>query len=247
MATSPPTSRVRSRPPRVVAVRVSEAIARAASRPVACHAGASPNSRPTRSAAAAQNPSTRGLKERVTAAGSRPWGITDGATSRIAIPTAMPRAPPMTESTRLSVSSCRPMRRRPAPSAARTASSRARTLARAMSRLATFAQQMSSTKPTTPRKSSEVSRRSRPMSASCSGSTEAPRPLFVAGNSRARPSATADMSDCAAASVTPGFRCPTTSRKCAPRSCGRGSKVTSAQMLLRPTSWNDGGTTPTMV
>ena len=71
---------------------------------------------------------------------------------------AMPSAPPISESTRLSVSSWRMMRRRPAPSAERTASSRVRTVARASSRLATFAQQISSTKPTTPRNSIDVSR-----------------------------------------------------------------------------------------
>ena len=52
-------------------------------------------------------------------------------------------------------------RRRPAPSAERIASSRVRTVARASSRLATLAQQISSTKPTTPRKSIDVRRSSR--------------------------------------------------------------------------------------
>ena len=64
--------------------------------------------------------------------------------------------PPIAESTRLSVRSWRMTRRRPAPSAERIASSRVRTVARASSRLATLAQQMRSTNPTTPRKSIDV-------------------------------------------------------------------------------------------
>ena len=88
------------------------------------------------------------------------------------------------------------MRRRPAPSADRTASSRMRTVARASSRLATLAQQMRSTNPTTPRNSIDVSRRSLPMIESCIRSSVTPRPLLVCGNSRARPSATAPRSAC---------------------------------------------------
>ena len=72
-------------------------------------------------------------------------------------------------------------RRRPAPSADRIASSRVRTVARARSRLATLAQQIRSTKPTTPRNSIDVSRSSLPISASCIGSSTTPRPLFVVG------------------------------------------------------------------
>jgi hypothetical protein len=58
-----------------------------------------------------------------------------------------PSAPPMSASTTLSASICRTRRQRPAPSAMRTAISRWRAVARASSRLATFAQAMSSTKP----------------------------------------------------------------------------------------------------
>ncbi len=74
-------------------------------------------------------------------------------------------------------------RRRPAPNADRIASSLVRTVARVRSRLATLAQQMSSTNPTTPRNSIDVRRSSRPITASCNGSSVTPRPLFVAGNS----------------------------------------------------------------
>ena len=54
--------------------------------------------------------------------------------------------PPMKPSTTLSSSSCRTTRQRVAPSAMRTAISRARCAERESSRLATFAQAMSSTK-----------------------------------------------------------------------------------------------------
>ena len=83
----------------------------------------------------------------------------------------------MIDSTTLSVSSCRMMRRRPAPSAERTASSRERAVARASSRLATLAQQIRSTKPTTPRNSIDVVLRSLPIIVSCSGSRVTVRPF----------------------------------------------------------------------
>ncbi len=135
--------------------------------------------------------------------------MSEGATLRMAAPMPIPIAPPISESTTLSVSSCRTMRRRPAPSADRTASSRVRTVARASSRLATFAQQMRSTKPTTPRNSIDVSRRSLPIIESCSPSSVTPRPLLVSGNSDASASATVPRSASAALIVTPGFSRPT--------------------------------------
>ncbi len=64
--------------------------------------------------------------------------------------TRTPSAPPMAESSRLSVSSCLMSRARPAPSARRTAISRDRAEARASSRLAMFAQAISSTNATAP-------------------------------------------------------------------------------------------------
>ena len=58
---------------------------------------------------------------------------------------------------------------------------RARALARASSRFATLAQQISSTKPTTPRNSIDVSLRSLPIIVSCIGSSATPRPALVSG------------------------------------------------------------------
>ena len=59
---------------------------------------------------------------------------------------ASPATAPARPMTALSISSCRAMRDREAPSAARTLISAWRRVARASSRLATFAQAMSSTK-----------------------------------------------------------------------------------------------------
>ena len=219
VVTSPPTSRLRSFPPPVT-VRLSEARLTGDEKVVACHAGATPNRSPTASAASAQNATTRRSNCSVTVPGSRPSGISAGAAWRIAQPTPIPSVPPIADSTTLSVTSWRTILRRPAPSAARTASSRVRAVARASRRLATLAQQMSSTKPTTPRNSIDVTLRSLPIIVSCIGSSRTLRPALVCGNSRERPSATACRSDCAAAMPTPGWSRPTTWSANAPRARG---------------------------
>src|SRR5437867_10279182 len=61
-----------------------------------------------------------------------------------------PKAPLTSESTRLSVSSCRASLPRPAPSAPRTAISCRRLVARASNKFATFAEAISKTSPTAP-------------------------------------------------------------------------------------------------
>ena len=71
-------------------------------------------------------------------------------------PAALPRPPPSSEINRLSVSICRTRRQRPAPSAARTAISRCRAVARASSRLAALTQAISSTSPTAPSSTSSM-------------------------------------------------------------------------------------------
>ena len=166
----------------------------------------------------------------------------------MAAPTTAPSTPPIVESTRLSVSSCRITRRRPAPSADRIASSRVRTVARASSKLATFAQHISSTNPTTPRNSIDVKRRSLPITASCIGSIVTLRPWLVVGNSRASAEATAPRSEVAASNVTPGFNRPTACNMYALRAWGGAPcSETIAQMLLRPITCARSGTTPMMV
>ena len=65
--------------------------------------GSHPKEQADNSAAAAQKVTTRVSNVSVTAAGSSPSGISEGATLKIAAPTPIPSAPPITESTRLSV------------------------------------------------------------------------------------------------------------------------------------------------
>ena len=233
-----------------VVVRLSDAIAACCRRDaVACHAGARPNSSPTTSAAAAQNATTRASNDSVTPGGSRSGGIAEAAAFRMTAPAATPRTPPMSDSIRLSVSSWRTTRRRSAPSADRIASSRVRAVARASSRLATFAQQISSTKPTTPRKSSDVWRSSAPITASCSGSSAAPRPgvrlrelAREPGRSR-RPCRRPPARGSRRASAV---RSPAGSRRPAPAAAG-GPCDTIAHMLVRPSSCASSGATPTTV
>ena len=75
----------------------------------------------------------------------------DAASSCVAqVAIITPPSAPAAESTRLSASSWRTIRHRLAPSAARTASSRARPVPRASRRLATLAHAMSSTHATAP-------------------------------------------------------------------------------------------------
>ena len=208
-ATSAAASTRRNCPPRPVAVRPSDVIACSSDTPVACHAGASPNSTPTRQVIATQKATTRPSMPSSMTLGSSSAGRSDGAAARIAAARAMPSTPPAAASTRLSVSNCVTIRRRPAPSAARTASSRVRTVARASTRLATFAQHRSSTKPTTPRNRIDVSRRSRPISNSRIG-------VIVRRRGDRAPVRAASVSaspvrSARAASIdTPGFSRPTT-------------------------------------
>ena len=110
-------------------------------------AGTSPNSRPVATATAVVNASTGASIVNCIQNGMPPrmfalihW--------RNAYANAMPSAAPMSATMTLSVSSWRTMRQRSAPSATRTAISFERAVARARSRLATFAHAMSSTNAT---------------------------------------------------------------------------------------------------
>ncbi len=73
-------------------------------------------------------------------------------------PASVPATPPAKASTRLSARSCLTRRTRRAPNAARKANSRPRDVARAISRLATLAQAINSTKATAPRRMRSKSR-----------------------------------------------------------------------------------------
>jgi hypothetical protein len=82
-----------------------------------------------------------------------------------------------------------------------------RAVARASSRFATFAQQISSTKPTTPRNSIDVVFRSLPIIVSCIGSSVTLRPLLNSGTrAQARPPRQIGLRRLDA---TPGFIRPT--------------------------------------
>ena len=250
MATSPTTSRLRRRPPPPVVVRVSAPMAAAVEMLVACQAGARPNSTPIVSAAAAQNATTRRSKARVTVAGRSPGGISAGAASKNERRQSRCRARRRSATgPRLSVSSWRMIRRRPAPSAARTASSRVLALARAISRFATLAQQISSTNPTTPRNSIDVTLRSLPIIVSCIGSSRTPRPLLVCGNSRGESGRQPPTDRTARRRCRrPGFIRPTTCSMYCPRT--RGGMLTNgriAHTLVRPRISKVFGTTPTTV
>ena len=100
--------------------------------------------------------------------------------------TRSPSRPPASASRVVSAKSCRTMRARLAPRAARTAISLRRPSVRASTRLATFAQAISRTHPTAPSSTSSAGRTS-PTRSSCSGMTAAPQPLSSAGYWRREP------------------------------------------------------------
>ena len=175
-------------------------------RPVDCHAGASPNSQAGEQRGRRRR--TAGFVRRsasVTALGSRPGGTIAARPRRIAAPMPAPRAPPSDRQHEALGQQLRDdAAPGPAPSADRTASSRARAFVRARSRLAMFAQHMSSTKPTTPSRSSDVTRISRAdqrLAQRLASSGRAPG--SCRGNSFAFCAPIAVRSCCAASSVTP--------------------------------------------
>ena len=95
-----------------------------------------------------------------------------GSTLTPQIATKMPSTPPAEESTRDSARNCRMRRPRPAPRAARTASSLRRADVRVNSNPATFAQATSRSRPTAP-KSVKKAVRTSPTMASAKGATAA--------------------------------------------------------------------------
>ena len=127
-----------------------------------------PNPSPVTSVSSAVNPSTDL---------SMPMSRARGRYSRASSPSALvpqaaisnPTSPPSVASSTLSVSICRMSRRRLPPIAVRMAISRSRVVARASSRLATFAQPISSTNPTAPSSTSSAGR-TFPTTRSASGS-----------------------------------------------------------------------------
>ena len=92
----------------------------------------------------------------------------------------VPSAPPISASNTLSVIICRTMRNRPAPKAVRSAISFCRPAARTNSRLATFAQAISNTNPTAPKRMKSVGRVF-PISCSRSETRRRLHPRFESG------------------------------------------------------------------
>ena len=119
-----------------------------------------------------------------------------------------PPMPASIASTALSVSICRIRRSRPAPTAARTTSSRPRAAARASSRLATLAQAISSTNATAASSTNSVCRVS-PTTTSCSGTTAMPFSPLLSGILLRQPSGDAVISAWACATDAPGASRPT--------------------------------------
>ena len=149
-----------------------------------CHAGARPATSAVTMVRAAANAVSRQSNASVTAGGSVPGGRKVGVIRTADQAKASPIVPPPSVTTAVSVRSWRTSRAREPPSAARTASSRERPTPRATRRLATFAQAISSTKPTTPPSTIDVVFRSSLTIASRSGSTVMPQSLFVSGAAR---------------------------------------------------------------
>ena len=112
-----------------------------------CMAGASPTSRPLPNAMSAVNVSTvrsmRASSMRACSAGKN-----DGSASAVQRANSNPSPPPAMPRSRLSVNICRMSRRRVAPSASRTATSRRRAVARERSSPATLAHAISRTSAT---------------------------------------------------------------------------------------------------
>ena len=119
----------------------------------ACSAGIRPKSSPVPSDTPIVNSSTRQSSPTTLPPSPTRGRLAVFTASRARMPTTpriSPQAPPIAESSTLSVSSCAMMRPRPAPIAERIAISRRRPVARTSSRLATLAQAISSTRPTAP-------------------------------------------------------------------------------------------------
>ena len=175
----------------------------------ACIAGTNPKRMPVPSASSRVKPIT--VQSSVTAAPSGPMrGMLPGFTASNArtpsAPITSPKTPPSIESSTLSVSSWRTMRLRPAPMAERMAISRARPVARASSRLATFAQAISSTQPTAPNRTKSAARTLRTMSCCIGSAVKLMFGSMLPGYRRLNSSPASLRAAFAALSETPGFR-----------------------------------------
>ena len=155
-ATSPITKACRKRAGMAVTRAVSLRVSCTSGR-LACQAGAKPKKTPVRMDTSAVNASTL-VSSSISFARGRASPLMPRINPSPQFAKRNPRTPPASESKRLSVSSWRMIRQRPAPSAARTAISLCRVEARAKSRFATLPHAINSTIPTAPRIVQSVAR-----------------------------------------------------------------------------------------
>ena len=192
-------------------------------------------------------PSTRTLVRRGMLEGAkrRRAGIAQAAARR-------PSPPPASERVTLSASRWRAIRQRLAPSADRTATSRACVVMRASVRFARFAQTIRSTSPAVAR-STRSARRMSPTRASESGRKRISIPAFVAGYSFCRRRERTRASSRARSGATPAFTCATARKirrerlaACCGASASESSNGTQSWKSALGNS-NSGGMTPMTV
>ena len=145
----------------------------------ACRAGTSPEISATATEAANANRSTPPSSRTPCMRGRLPSG-SEWTKRTPAHATNRPRTPPLNASTKLSTSTCRTSCQRPAPSAARTASSVRRLDSRARIRFATLAHTMSSRNPTAAVISSNAGFTVVTICC-CAATTRAPQPRLLSG------------------------------------------------------------------
>ena len=166
-------------------------------------AGRTPNASPVRTERDKVKASTEPLM-RTSALRRRISGTHGNRASSPQTASRTPHAPPATASSTLSVKSSRISRRRPAPSAARIASSGERAAARASARLATFAAAISSTSATAPQSTNNALRKSSVWSF-WMVFARTRWPVLVRGYSFSSRSATASSAVLTRSRLTPGF------------------------------------------
>ena len=159
-------------------------------------------------------------------------------------PRTSPATLPRAQRTRLSVTSCRTRRPRPAPSAVRIANSRMRVRARDNVRLATFTQAMNR-RSATPAVRSKSCGRTSVTRSSCSGVTVIPQPTFLPARSFCSVAAMTSISARACSMVTPGLSRATADIHRPPVSRKLASMVMGSQRAAPCGMSNRSGKTPT--
>ena len=157
----------------------------------------------------------------------------------------MPAMAPTSASARPSMTSCRRMRARAAPRAARTAISRSRSAARASSRFATFTIATSRTTMTAPSRSIRAERTS-PVMTSLRNSTRYFAAVRLGNCCRTARSAIA-RSACASSILASGFISPSPSKKNGPRRVGGVAGRTVHNWPRLDGNANPSGATPMIV